>query len=350
MTHIKNDDGTFVDNRISMDGSVNSYEFTPYDGEHFMFFAMNVWQLDYNNYPYHPQDIEWLSRKLEQYKDERCYIFTHLFFPSKSGNLNCLYPSGNWVGGQQYSQLVTLLNKYPRVHWFSGHSHWKWYLQEMSDRANIYPTSNVGRKGGWCVHVPSCAYPQDTNNGTDRFYQDLESEGAIVSVYEDYIDIQGITFKTNDTQEYTNLYVPIAQYRLYTNPAHSDTPLPNLIHKQDILRHTEKSMPLAINETTVGGDTYISVMFSNASSGVLICPKGLRKTYVAWECDDLQVTNNNGEDITMYLRGFANAFNNGQIPCGIYQDRSSARYTIYPCGNLKEHAVYDKTETGQYGI
>ena len=41
----------------------------------------------------------------------------------------------------------------------------------------------------------------------------MDSEGAIMDIYEDYVDIRGIIFKEN-TNEYINQYCPIAQYRI----------------------------------------------------------------------------------------------------------------------------------------
>ena len=45
-----------------------------------------------------------------------------------------------------------------------------------------------------------------------------QSEGAIVDVYENYIDIRAICFKDAGDTSYSKKYIPIAQYRLYTAP------------------------------------------------------------------------------------------------------------------------------------
>ena len=128
---------------------------------------------------------------------------THLFFPTRAGNLNNIYPSGNWLGGTQLTTIQALNDRYKNAIWFSGHSHWKWYLQKYQDNANIYRNNC-----GWCVHVPSCASPIDSD-GTSRVEKPLESEGAIVDVYDNYIDIRGMDLKNQK-------YLPIAQYRLDT--------------------------------------------------------------------------------------------------------------------------------------
>ena len=171
--------------------------------DHFLFFGMNKYSLGSSGTPYLDEDITWISNKLEEYRNERCFVFTHLFFPTRAGNLNDIYPTGNWLGGTQLTTIQALNDRYKNAIWFSGHSHWKWYLQKYQDRANIYRNNC-----GWCVHVPSCALPIDSD-GTTRVEKPLESEGAIVDVYKNYIDIRGMDLKNQK-------YLPIAQYRLDT--------------------------------------------------------------------------------------------------------------------------------------
>lgn len=171
--------------------------------DHFLFFGMNKWSFGSSGTPYLDSSITWISNKLEEYRNERCFVFTHLFFPTRAGNLNNIYPSGNWLGGTQLTTIQALNDRYKNAIWFSGHSHWKWYLQKYQDRANIYRDNC-----GWCVHVPSCACPIDSD-GSTRVEKPLESEGAIVDVYENYIDIRGMDLKNQK-------YLPIAQYRLDT--------------------------------------------------------------------------------------------------------------------------------------
>ena len=181
--------------------------------DHFLFLTMR--RYEFTSSTYYDNDITWLGNKLEEYKNDRCFVFTHMFFPTYAGNLNNIYPSGNWLSGAQLTSLKNLIDSYPRTYWFSGHSHWKWYLQKYQDRANIYPVSNTGRTTGWAVHIPSCASPIDSD-GSSRVSMPLQSEGGVVDVYEDYVDIRGIEFKGPDDSSYNMKYIPVAQYRLYT--------------------------------------------------------------------------------------------------------------------------------------
>lgn len=189
--------------------------------DHFLFLGMR--RYEFTSSTYLDADITWLGNKLEAYKNDRCFIFTHMFFPDAAGNFQSIYPSGNWLSGPQLTSLQNLRNNYPRAIWFSGHSHWKWYLQQGEAKANIYPTSNVGRTMAWTVHIPSCASPIDSSVcnpslSSTRVSMPGQSEGAIVDVYEDYIDIRAIEFKGANDSNYVTRYLPIAQYRLYTAP------------------------------------------------------------------------------------------------------------------------------------
>ena len=184
--------------------------------DHFLFLGMRRYEFTSNTYL--DADITWLGNKLEEYKNDRCFIITHMFFPDASGNFKSIYPSGNWLSGTQLNNLKTLRTNYPRAIWFSGHSHWKWYLQKYEDHANIWPTTNNGRSSAWTVHVPSCASPIDSDGVSSRVSMVGQSEGAIVDVYENYIDIRAIEFKGADDSNYVTRYLPIGQYRLETAP------------------------------------------------------------------------------------------------------------------------------------
>ena len=194
--------------------------------DHFLFLGMRRYEFTANTYL--DSDITWLGNKLEAYKNDRCFVITHMFFPDASGNFQQIYPSGNWLSGNQLTSLKTLRANYPRAIWFSGHSHWKWYLQQAEPQANVWPTTNVGRTTAWCVHVPSCAYPIDSSVcnsslSSTRVSMAGQSEGAIVDVYEDYVDIRAIEFKGENDTGYVTRYLPIAQYRLYTAPEGSSS-------------------------------------------------------------------------------------------------------------------------------
>lgn len=214
--------------------------------DHFLFLGMNKYSLGSSGTPYKTESIDWLETKLKEYKNERCFVFTHLFFPERAGNLNNIYPQGNWLQGNQLSRLETLHVKFVNSIWFSGHSHWKWALQKYQDRANVYRDINSDNSpaSGWSVHIPSCASPIDSN-GSTRVEKPLESEGAVMDVYENYIDIRAIDLKNNK-------YLPIGTYRL-------DTELFEVLNfiaiSSDEFRHLPKGQSANNNGTDINGNT-----------------------------------------------------------------------------------------------
>lgn len=263
-----------------------TYEIT-YNNDHFLFLGMYVWALGADRSPYLDSDIDWLEQKLNEYDGERCFIFTHLFFYDKTGNFNSVYPQSNWLCGDensQFARLTDLNNSHPNTFWFSGHSHWKWYLQKYQKNANIY-----GKYCGWNIHIPSCASPIDTEfvgngqgyNGTnwtredktDRCY--LSSEGAIVDVYKDYIEIRGISFKRNNEEGYVMKYIPTAQYRLKSgtgnNDIFSDISFKSIdyVKAADFYDNTSKRPPYSVNDLKYN---YVEVKFNGPSQGYCIKP------------------------------------------------------------------------------
>lgn len=227
--------------------------------DHFLFLTMR--RYEFTSSTYYDADITWLGNKLEEYKADRCFVFTHMFFPTYAGNLNDIYPSGNWLSGNQLTSLKNLIDSYPRSIWFSGHSHWKWYLQKYQDRANVYPTSNATRTTGWAVHIPSCASPIDSD-GSSRNSMALQSEGGVIDVYENYVDIRGIEFKGPNDSDYNWKYIPVAQYRLYTEPGAAD------VDPYDVTYHLTHATSSNVNTTVIPNTAYVSNI--SAASGYSI--------------------------------------------------------------------------------
>ena len=247
--------------------------------DHFLFLGMR--RYEFTSSTYLDADITWLGNKLEAYKNDRCFVFTHMFFPDASGNFQSIYPSGNWLSGTQLNNLKTLRGNYPRAIWFSGHSHWKWYLQSGEPQANVWPTSNAGRTTAWCVHIPSCASPIDSSVcnpslSSTRVSMPGQSEGAIVDVYEDHVDIRAIEFKGANDPDYVTRYLPIAQYRLYTAPGAAESGggdsggddgyiylTSSMVSENP---HKETGVTFSVNDTTHD----LTLNFNAISQGILI--------------------------------------------------------------------------------
>ena len=299
--------------------------------DHFIFFSMYSYSLGSTASPYNDADITWLRGKLDAWKNERVFVFTHLFFPDYAGNLGRvngsggIYPSGNWLGGSQLTTLSGFLSAYPNAIWFSGHSHWKWDLQRYQKNLNV---DRYGTNGAWTVHVPSLALPIDSdytnlNSETEanRVEKPLESQGGVVYVYADRIEIRGIDFNINASQNgdttrgfsgdtYTK-YLPIAHYNM-------STILKTVAGRNDPVEGYYIAQGNKVTgETITKQDDYIILTY-NALSQCVICTNGLLSADD--EANGATVT---AEDIKVIYGGQEIELANVQN-YGIYMDAASS--------------------------
>lgn len=228
--------------------------------DHFLFLGMSAWNF---SEAYTTANLMWLRSRLELYKNERCFIITHLFFPDGAGNMLNIYPEGNWLRGVQLNELKELAAKYVNTIWFSGHSHWKWSLQQFDIDANIYRNHNAG----WTVHIPSCAKPSDSDGNPGSSYARQEkkdqSEGAVINVYENYIDILGVDLIAGK-------YLPIATYRLDTTLEEmEDEPLDETVLTADKFTWYKGTGEMSVTDVE-GMPGYVDVIFTGNGQGYYV--------------------------------------------------------------------------------
>lgn len=188
------------------------YFFNEQANAYFVFFSMNKWSLGSSGTPYKEEDITTLSKWIQKMtKFSKVFIFTHLFFPDRAGNFKQIYSSGGWLNGSQLTAIEAIADNNPNCVWLSGHSHWKWHLQQYETTANLYHNS---ADNSYDLHLPSCGYPFDSDGVSSRVSKPGESEGAVIDVYKDYVDVRAMVFKDSGDATWTNNYIPIGQYRL----------------------------------------------------------------------------------------------------------------------------------------
>lgn len=149
--------------------------------------------------------LQWLYEILEENRNKRCFVFEHVNPEDSSGNALGIYKYDIW-GGTEAEVFTSLMKHYPNVVLFHGHSHLKFYLQTLSDKAN-YDHS----WGCHSVHIPSLTVPRDTNGAVDPSAVDVyaDSEGYVVDVYENGVHLRGRDFVAEN-------FLPIASYWLDT--------------------------------------------------------------------------------------------------------------------------------------
>ena len=156
--------------------------------------------------------LQWLYETLEANRGKRCIVFQHIFPWGGVGNAGGYYKSNFWRGSTEASQkqadcFEALMKHYKNVIWFHGHSHLKFYLQEIDKKAN-YSAADGYRS----VHIPSLSVPRDVQSGAlTTIYAD--SEGYQIDVFADKLVLRGRDFIDNGSD---GTWLPIATYRIDT--------------------------------------------------------------------------------------------------------------------------------------
>ena len=160
--------------------------------------------------------LDWLAGAFAENYDKRVYFFTHQYLVNTSGDVSNGYYSYNGpMPSSEGQRVLQLLETYPNVMMFTGHSHWMYYLQFLYNHvqqkynntyANIF---DGGGQYGTMVHVGSVTEPRDllgtNNNRTDK--PGVESEGYLVDVYGDCLVLKGYDFQRNRYLAFANYIV-----------------------------------------------------------------------------------------------------------------------------------------------
>lgn len=149
-------------------------------------------------------ELQWLYETLEANRNKRCFVFCHVFpYKDGVGNANGAYPNDMWTSTVG-TVFENLMKHYKNTVLFHGHSHFRFSLQMVDEKANY--SSAVGYRS---VHIPSLAVPRDGAYATIH----AESEGYIVDVYDDYIILNGRDFIDNEKDGH---WLAIATYKIDT--------------------------------------------------------------------------------------------------------------------------------------
>lgn len=157
------------------------------------------------------EELQFLYETLEANRNKRCFVFNHVYpWDDKVGDANRYYNGQYWrtQDGGVGQAFINLLKHYKNTILFCGHSHLRYYLQEVDKLANY--SDAVGYRS---VHIPSISVPRDMaeSGGYTNVY--AESEGYVVDVYDDYIILNGRDFIDNDADGHI---LPIATYKIDT--------------------------------------------------------------------------------------------------------------------------------------
>lgn len=178
------------------------YEYT-HNNDIFLFVGMSNGS---SSNPFSTEELTWLQNKLEEYKNQRVFLFFHIGI-EPVGLINEL-DSGFLGTTGQSATFRQLMTNYKNVIYFSGHTHLSYALQKYGTDANIKTNDDMCYR----VHIPSCGRPRLNESGTsiDETYNNLiGSEGAVLDVYDNGIVIKGRDFAKDK-------FLPIAMYGMLT--------------------------------------------------------------------------------------------------------------------------------------
>lgn len=171
----------------------------------FVMMGQRRWNYGYaNDDLFSVEELQWLYDTLEANKDKRCFVFQHALRFDGCGRPYGGSPTGNLLSVEQGQVFLSIVNHYPNVIWFHGHSHTCFDSQEDNDIANY--DHNFGCHS---VHIPSLATPKEYENSA-YVGKTAESEGYVVDVYEHYIVLRGRDFVAEK-------FLPMATYCIDTS-------------------------------------------------------------------------------------------------------------------------------------
>ncbi len=190
------------------------------DGDVFIFLSQFQWH--YNEVYSRiltDEQLDWLEKQLETYKDTTVYLFFHTFLnnPVEGENLNM--GEGNLENnvGRHYDLAFTngcpdevrfrgMMDKYENVVFFNGHSHWAYDMQQFNPNLNI---ADYNGEYATMVHISSVSSPRRTTANIDDSSEHFmrSSEGMIVTVYEDKIVFNAVDFLRGEMLSYATYVI-----------------------------------------------------------------------------------------------------------------------------------------------
>ncbi len=176
-------------------------------GDIFIFLSQTRW--DYytdRSYILETSQLNWLEKNLNTYAGKNVYLFFHTYFASENGNVttavgNLINPGGYTYdltyrfGCADEKRFRSLLNKYPNVTMFSGHSHWAYDQQKYNSNLNIGNIKSNGT-GATLVHLSSVSAPRtiELNSDTRDENNGVRSEGTVALKYKNCTVYMGVDF------------------------------------------------------------------------------------------------------------------------------------------------------------
>lgn len=190
------------------------------NGDYFVFFSQIRAKYSVKNYLVDDAQLHWLHKTLNSYRNKNVFLFFHTYLSSVSGNVstsvgNLLNPGGYTYdltypfGAADEKTFRKILNLYPNVTMFSGHSHWAYDQQKYNKNLNIGSIDGK-RKGATLVHIASVSAPRTINKNALQREENVgvRSEGTIVAKYAHSTIYKSVDFKNGKYLSYATYFSP----------------------------------------------------------------------------------------------------------------------------------------------
>ncbi len=178
------------------------------NGDIFIFFNQVTWKYSKTQRLITKAQMSWLEKMLNRYSDKNVNLFFHTYFASEDGDVttavgNLINPGGYtydltyYFGSEDEARFRTVLNRYPNVTVYSGHSHWAYDQQKYNPNLNIGNIKANGT-GASLVHISSVTEPRiiGENDEHRTGMNGVRSEGTIAYKYDSSTVYIGIDFKS----------------------------------------------------------------------------------------------------------------------------------------------------------
>lgn len=198
-------------------------------GDIFIFFSQTKGYYRKNTYLVSTDQLNWLEKNLNTYANKNVYLFFHTYMAAETGDVttavgNLINPGGYTYdltyifGNADEVRFRKLLNKYPNVTMFSGHSHWAYDQQKYNANLNIGNINSKGT-GASLVHLTSVSAPRTIEENASQRVENngVRSEGTVALKYKNCTVYLGVDFKTGK-------YLAYASY--INNDGKKSTPQP----------------------------------------------------------------------------------------------------------------------------
>lgn len=153
------------------------------------------------------ESMDWLARKMQEYKGKRIFLFMHYPLYGYSG-LRPRQAYGFTSTSTESSTIAGYLTSIENLMIFSGHSHQPFYLEKQDATYNHLKFYEINSHNSATIGMPSIGLPR--NFDLSYITESNPIEGMVVDVYEKGVIFRGYDFVAKDYMDEYTYYLQVA--------------------------------------------------------------------------------------------------------------------------------------------